>query len=64
MLMIRLEESDCFASWVLGDKTGLPNADADIKGDYTPSFKAFSPHGGSYCTLLCSKGLEYQLYCY
>jgi len=33
MLMIRLEESDCFASWVLGDKTGLPNADADIKGD-------------------------------
>jgi len=35
MLMIRLEESDCFASWVLGDKTGLPNADADIKGNYT-----------------------------
>ena len=32
MLMIRLEESDCFASWVLGDKTGLSNADADIKG--------------------------------
>ena len=34
MLMIRLEESDCFAAWVLGDKTGLPNADADIKGIY------------------------------
>ncbi|XP_065897763.1 WD repeat-containing protein 48-like isoform X2 [Dysidea avara] len=34
MLMIRLEESDCFASWVLGDKTGLSNADADIKVNY------------------------------
>ena len=32
MLMIRLEESEYGSAWVLGDKSGLPDADGDIKG--------------------------------
>ena len=32
MLMIRLEESEYGTAWVLGDKSGLANADGDIKG--------------------------------
>ena len=32
MLMIRLEESEFGSAWVLGDKSGLPDADGDIKG--------------------------------
>ena len=32
MLTIRLEESEYGAAWVLGDKSGLPDADSDIKG--------------------------------
>ena len=34
MLTIRLEESEYGAAWVLGDKSGLPDADGDIKGMY------------------------------
>jgi len=35
MLTIRLEESEFGSAWVLGDKSGLPDADGDIKGNET-----------------------------
>lgn len=37
MLMIRLEETEYGVAWVLGDKSGLPDADGDIKGIKRPS---------------------------